>query len=72
MLNGNSPLMQRIPDLIHATGDDGLRWRYASGCLTKPNFHDLKDPDALIDEGVEYFKAGTQPIEQGKIIVFPL
>ncbi|KAJ7917613.1 hypothetical protein B0H13DRAFT_1870079 [Mycena leptocephala] len=66
MLNGDSPLMQRIPEIIEATGDAGLRWRYASCCLAEPKFNGLIDPDALIDEGVEYFKFGTQPTDQAQ------
>jgi hypothetical protein len=37
MLNGNSPLFQRVPHLIHVTGNAELRWRYAASCLLDPN-----------------------------------
>jgi hypothetical protein len=69
MLNGDSPLMQRIPEIIEATGNAGLRWRYASCCLAERKFNGLIDPDALIDEGVEYFKFGTQPTDQGDVFL---
>ncbi|KAF7350049.1 NB-ARC domain-containing protein [Mycena venus] len=67
MLNGNSPLFQRVPHLIHVTGSAELRWRYAASCLRNPDsFRQLKeDPDVLIQEGAQYFGARNNTIHQG-------
>jgi hypothetical protein len=72
MLNGNSPLFQRVPHLIHVTGNAELRWRYAASCLRNPDSFRFdrqleEDPDVLIQEGAQYFGAGNHTIHQGRI-----
>ncbi|KAJ7907095.1 hypothetical protein B0H13DRAFT_1879917 [Mycena leptocephala] len=72
MLNGNSPLFQRVPHLIHVTGNAELRWRYAASCLLDPNSFRFdrqleEDPDVLIQEGAQYFGRGNHTIHQGSI-----
>ncbi|KAJ7838257.1 hypothetical protein B0H13DRAFT_2367628 [Mycena leptocephala] len=61
MLNGHSSLMQRLPEVIEATGDARLRWRYASVMLEhlRP-----EDPEGMIQDGVQYFGAGAQAPNQ--------
>jgi hypothetical protein len=68
MLKGHSPLFQRLPHLIEATGDAALRWSYACRILRNAYNHLVQDPDSLIREGVQYFNAGTHPVRQGTII----
>jgi hypothetical protein len=62
MLNDHSSLMQRLPEVIKATGDARLRWRYASAILEhlRP-----EDPEGMIQDGVQYFGAGAQAPDQG-------
>jgi hypothetical protein len=67
MLKGDSPLFQRLPQLIEATGDAGLRWKYTSNILE--NYHRLiEDPDRVIRDGVQHYNAGTHPAKQGDVI----
>jgi hypothetical protein len=69
MARSQSPLLQRLPGLIEATGDAALRWKYAGIILDSTLYHDLiDDPDALIEEGVQYFNEGTHPVKEGDII----
>ncbi|KAF8171587.1 hypothetical protein K438DRAFT_192119 [Mycena galopus ATCC 62051] len=69
MLKGESPLMQRVPLIIEATGDAELRWRYASACLRHPGSRWLTtNPDVLIQEGVQYFN--TQTHTPGQAVFF--
>ncbi|KAJ7857197.1 hypothetical protein B0H13DRAFT_2357044 [Mycena leptocephala] len=63
MLKGGSLLLQRLPRLIEATGDAGLRWRYET-TIIKNYRHLIQDPDALIKEGVQHFNERTRPARQ--------
>ncbi|KAF8183213.1 hypothetical protein K438DRAFT_1975087 [Mycena galopus ATCC 62051] len=65
MLKGTSPLHQRVPHLIAATGDVGLRWKYRSAWLSNPDRRQLlnEDFEIWIKDGVEYFGTGIRPIE---------
>jgi hypothetical protein len=66
MLQGHSPLAPRLPQLIDATGDAGLRWRYATTRLSSPGrFPRIQDLDALIKEGIQYFEAGNHSPREG-------
>ncbi|KAF8154328.1 hypothetical protein K438DRAFT_1777960 [Mycena galopus ATCC 62051] len=66
MIKGNSPLFQRLPHLIQVTDDAKLRWTYGCACLRNPDYlHFLKgDAEVWIKEGLEYFDAGTRPVDQ--------
>jgi hypothetical protein len=69
MLKGDSPLLQKLPHLIEVTGDETLRWRYASWILRNARYRYLiRDPDILIKEGIQYFNAGAHPVRQGDFI----
>jgi hypothetical protein len=69
MLMGESPLLQKLPALIKVTGDAALRWKYTCIILLDPDYHYLsKDPEALIEEGVQYFNEGTHPTRTGAVI----
>ncbi|KAF8155263.1 hypothetical protein K438DRAFT_1987164 [Mycena galopus ATCC 62051] len=65
MLKGASPLSKRVPHLIAATGDAGLRWKYRSMCLRHSDRHQWlnEDFEIWIKDGVEYFGTGIRPIE---------
>jgi hypothetical protein len=67
MLNGHSSLMQRLPEVIEATGDAGLRWRCASAILEHPHLRP-EDPEGMIQDGVQYFSAGAQSPDQGMVV----
>ncbi|KAJ7323044.1 P-loop containing nucleoside triphosphate hydrolase protein [Mycena albidolilacea] len=68
MLKGGSPLFQRLPQLIEATGDAALQWKYAGRILGNGRYHLIEDPEGLIRDGIQYCNAGTQPARQGAII----
>ncbi|KAJ6527116.1 hypothetical protein B0H19DRAFT_1275427 [Mycena capillaripes] len=56
MLQGDSPLLQRLPHLIAVLDDAGLRWKYTSSCIGNPELNRLiENVDASIEEGVRYF-----------------
>ncbi|KAJ7907618.1 hypothetical protein B0H13DRAFT_2501480 [Mycena leptocephala] len=57
-------LAGKVPFLIEATGDASLRWKYAGGTLRRSYYYKTPVPDGLIEGGVQYFKAGTRPVEE--------
>ncbi|KAJ7732221.1 hypothetical protein DFH07DRAFT_990938 [Mycena maculata] len=64
-LKGPSPLMQKLPDLVEATGDSDLRWKYTTAYLKSQRFSRVGgDAEDLITAGVEYFKRGDRFIDQ--------
>jgi hypothetical protein len=67
MVQGRSPLIQRVPHLIKVSGDPALRWRYVTRCLRDDDLQWLiEDPEVVIQEGVQYFSTGTQSPKQGE------
>lgn len=69
MTRGHSPLFQRLPGLIEATGDAALRWKYAGIILHSTSYHDfIDDPDVLIEEGIQYFNERTHPVREGNAV----
>jgi hypothetical protein len=69
MLKGNSPLFRRLPHLIEVTGDQGLRFRYASTCFRNPVLYPpVDEPGTVIEEGVQYFDARTHSEDEGDVL----
>ncbi|KAJ7603880.1 hypothetical protein DFH06DRAFT_1255947 [Mycena polygramma] len=65
MLKGSSPLVEKLPDLVEATGNAGLRWSYASECLIDPGFlWAAQDAELLVEEGTRYFQGASGRIEE--------
>ncbi|KAJ6564749.1 P-loop containing nucleoside triphosphate hydrolase protein [Mycena capillaripes] len=64
MLKGDNPLLRKVPRLIEETDDAALRWKYRCRILRNAYYHLIQDPDALIDEGVQYFNAGGAPVAE--------
>ncbi|KAJ7636522.1 hypothetical protein FB45DRAFT_447556, partial [Roridomyces roridus] len=63
MLKGTSPLLQRVPALIDATGDSLMRWRYAGQLLNRTTVRPTDyDAEALIEQGVRYFQTVQCPV----------
>ncbi|KAJ7926684.1 hypothetical protein B0H13DRAFT_2560751 [Mycena leptocephala] len=65
MLKGGSPLFNKLPGLIEETDDAALRWRYRARILRNSFYYLVPDPESWIEEGVQYFDAGTAPVRQG-------
>jgi hypothetical protein len=68
MLKGRSPLFQKLPHLVDLTDDATLRWRFANRVFRNFDYHLMPDPDSLIEEGAQYFNAGTQSVREGDVI----
>jgi hypothetical protein len=67
MLKGGSPLFNKLPGLIEETDDAALRWKYR-GRILRDSFRRLvPDAESWIEEGVQYFDAGSAPVEQGDL-----
>jgi hypothetical protein len=69
MLKGHCPLFQRLPRLIEETDDAALRWKYRRRILRNAHYHLMQSPDSLIEEGVQYFSAGSTPVGEGDFIL---
>jgi hypothetical protein len=69
MLKGSAPLFQRLPRLIEETDDATLRWRYRGMILRNSFDHLIQDPDGWIEEGKQYFNAGSAPVGQGELFL---
>ncbi|KAJ7107030.1 hypothetical protein C8R44DRAFT_744900 [Mycena epipterygia] len=71
-LQGASPLIKKLPDLVRSTGDSQLRWRYAAACLRgdlDTSSTPVADAEVLIDEGVQYFDLEDH-LTTGEAIMF--
>ncbi|KAF7354132.1 NB-ARC domain-containing protein [Mycena venus] len=68
MLQGASPLIQRVPHLIELTGNTPLWLAYNCHCLRTRELAKLPaDPDQLIAEGLEFVSTVHLPTEEGMI-----
>ncbi|KAJ7859110.1 hypothetical protein B0H13DRAFT_1901571 [Mycena leptocephala] len=61
---GNSPLLRKVPRLIEETDSATLRWKYRCRILRNPYYDLMSDPDSWIEEGIQYFEAGSAPIRE--------
>jgi hypothetical protein len=67
MLKGSAPLFQRLPRLIEETDDATLRWRYRDRILGNSYDYLVPDAESWIEEGVQYFDAGSAPVREGEL-----
>ncbi|KAJ6465015.1 hypothetical protein C8R45DRAFT_1219862 [Mycena sanguinolenta] len=66
MLKGHITLFQQLPHIIEETRDAELRWKYTGRCISNMALTRLiQNPNAVIEEGVQYFQGGTHPASQG-------
>jgi hypothetical protein len=53
--------------LIEETDDAPLRWKYRSRVLRDSFYRLVPDAESWIEEGVQYFDAGSAPVGQGEL-----